>query len=112
MSFAEAAQRMLDSQYRTMGVAVLWTPAGAGQLTLTGLARLGEDSAPADGLGLAIVKPWTVRLRKTEVEEQSPTADPTQGDRLSIDGEAFVINGDPTRTGQRRLEWTCELAPS
>jgi hypothetical protein len=37
-------------------------------------------------------------------------ADPRPGDRLVIDGEAFVVQGEPVRD-RERLVWTIEVRP-
>ena len=45
-----------------------------------------------------------IDLRVTEVPAPRP------GDRLEIDGEAFLIQGEPTRD-RERLVWTVDLRP-
>ncbi|WP_075223197.1 head-tail joining protein [Acuticoccus yangtzensis] len=40
----------------------------------------------------------------------SEIAEPRPGDGFEIDGEAFVIQGEPTRD-RERLVWTVELRP-
>ena len=37
--------------------------------------------------------------------------DPRPGDRVEIDGEAFLIQGEPTRD-RERLAWTVDLRPA
>ena len=37
--------------------------------------------------------------------------DPRPGDRIEIDGEAFLIQGEPTRD-RERLVWTVDLRPA
>ena len=46
-----------------------------------------------------------VDLRVTEV------ATPRPGDRIEIDGEAFLIQGEPVRD-RERLVWTVDLRPA
>jgi hypothetical protein len=46
-----------------------------------------------------------VDLRVAEV------ATPRPGDRLEIDGDAFLIQGEPTRD-RERLVWTVDLRPA
>ena len=38
-------------------------------------------------------------------------ADPRPGDRIVIDGEAFVVQGEPVRD-RERLVWTLEVRPA
>ena len=38
-------------------------------------------------------------------------ANPRPGDRLEIDGDAFLIQGEPAR-GRERLVWTVDLRPA
>jgi hypothetical protein len=40
----------------------------------------------------------------------SEVADPRPGDRIIIDGEAFVVQGEPVRD-RERLVWTLEVRP-
>ena len=46
-----------------------------------------------------------IDLRAAEV------ANPRPGDRIEIDGEAFLIQGEPVRD-RERLVWTVELRPA
>jgi hypothetical protein len=46
-----------------------------------------------------------IDLRAAEV------ANPRPGDRIQIDGEAFLIQGEPVRD-RERLVWTVELRPA
>ena len=41
----------------------------------------------------------------------SAVAEPRPGDGFEIDGEAFVVQGEPTRD-RERLVWTVELRPA
>ncbi|MBP0440157.1 MULTISPECIES: head-tail joining protein [Phyllobacteriaceae] len=46
-----------------------------------------------------------IDLRAAEV------ANPRPGDRIEIEGEAFLIQGEPVRDGER-LVWTVDLRPA
>ena len=96
---------------------------------MTGCSRdpnLGRDATyePADGEPAAVrviarradavtefggARLWseTTRfdLRVAEV------ADPRPGDRIMIDGEAFVVQGEPVRD-RERLVWTLDVRPA
>ena len=41
----------------------------------------------------------------------SEVANPRPGDRIEIDGEAFLVQGEPLRD-RERLVWTVELRPA
>ena len=41
----------------------------------------------------------------------SEVASPRPGDRLVLDGEAFVVQGEPTRD-RERLVWTLDVRPA
>jgi len=64
---------------------------------------------PDDVTGFGEVRIWSetnrVDLRVAEV----PT--PRPGDRIEIDGEAFLIQGEPVRD-RERLVWTVDLRPA
>ena len=59
--------------------------------------------------GFAEVRLWSettrVDLRVTEV------ANPRPGDRIEIEGQAFLIQGEPVRD-RERLVWTVDLRPA
>ena len=59
------------------------------------------------GFGEARIWSETTRLdlRLAEV------SDPRPGDRIEIDGEAFLIQGEPVRD-RERLVWTVDLRPA
>jgi hypothetical protein len=59
------------------------------------------------GFGEARIWSETTRLdlRLAEV------ANPRPGDRIEIDGEAFLIQGEPVRD-RERLVWTVDLRPA
>jgi len=64
----------------------------ADEITSFGDARLWSETTRVD-------------LRVAEV------ANPRPGDRIEIDGEAFLIQGEPVRD-RERLVWTVDLRPA
>ncbi len=64
----------------------------ADEVTSFGEARLWSETTRVD-------------LRVAEVPEPRP------GDRIEIDGEAFLIQGEPVRD-RERLVWTVDLRPA
>ena len=76
---------------------------GAPQLVRAVMRRADEIT----GFGDARLWSETTRidLRVAEV------ANPRPGDRIEIDGEAFLIQGEPVRD-RERLVWTVDLRPA
>ena len=64
---------------------------------------------PDDVTGFSEARIWTettrLDLRLAEV------ANPRPGDRIEIDGEVFLIQGEPVRD-RERLVWTVDLRPA
>ena len=64
---------------------------------------------PDDVTGFGEARIWSettrLDLRLAEV------SDPRPGDRIEIDGEAFLIQGEPVRD-RERLVWTVDLRPA
>ena len=64
---------------------------------------------PDDVTGFGEARIWSettrLDLRLAEV------ANPRPGDRIEIDGEAFLIQGEPVRD-RERLVWTVDLRPA
>jgi hypothetical protein len=83
--------------------AVYITDGGAPRLVRVVTRRADEVT----GFGDARLWSETTRidLRVAEV------ATPRPGDRIEIDGEAFLIQGEPVRD-RERLVWTVDLRPS
>ena len=64
---------------------------------------------PDDVIAFGDTRIWSettrLDLRRAEV------ANPRPGDRIEIDGEAFLIQGEPVRD-RERLVWTVDLRPA
>ena len=69
-----------------------WSSRRADEITGFGEARLWSETTRID-------------LRVAEVPNPRP------GDRIEIDGEAFLIQGEPVRD-RERLVWTVDLRPA
>ena len=68
------------------------------------IARRADD---VSDFGDARLWSETTRIDLRVVEVQ----DPRPGDRIEIDGDAFLIQGDPVRD-RERLVWTVDLRPA
>ena len=101
-AFAEA----LDALFADAHLArdVVYTAEGGAPTLVKAILRRPDD---VTGFGDARLWSETTRidLRVTDV------ANPRPGDRLEIDGDAFLIQGEPTRD-RERLVWTVDLRPA
>jgi len=87
-----------------IGTEAIYTAGGGNPVLVRVVARRGDS---VTGFGEA--KLWSetqhFNLRVSEV------AAPRPGDRLEIDGEAFLIQGEPVRDPER-LIWSIEARPA
>jgi len=83
---------------------VVYTAEGGAPSLVRAILRRPDD---VTGFGEARIWSETTRLdlRLTEV------ATPRPGDRIEIDGEGFLIQGEPVRD-RERLVWTVDLRPA
>jgi hypothetical protein len=83
---------------------VIYTAEGGAPVLVRAILRRPDD---VTGFGEARIWSETTRLdlRLAEV------ATPRPGDRIEIDGEAFLIQGEPVRD-RERLVWTVDLRPA
>jgi hypothetical protein len=86
-----------------IGREAVYTAAGGAPVLVRVVARRADDTT---GFGEARIWSETTRvdLRVAEVSNPRP------GDRVEIDGEAFLIQGEPVRD-RERLVWTVDLRP-
>ncbi|GGB94863.1 hypothetical protein GCM10011363_09380 [Marivita lacus] len=87
-----------------IGVDAVYTADGGAPVLVRVVTRRADDIA---GFGDARIWSETTRfdLRVAEV------ANPRPGDRIEIDGEAFLIQSEPVRD-RDRLVWTVDLRPA
>ena len=87
-----------------LGRDVVYTAEGGAPALVRAILRRPDD---VTGFGEARLWSETTRvdLRVAEVPEPRP------GDRIEIDGEAFLIQGEPVRDSER-LVWTVDLRPA
>jgi len=101
-----AAAMALDALFADDNIArdAVYTPEGGAPVLVRAVARRADDIT---GFGDARLWSETTRvdLRVAEV------ANPRPDDRVEIDGEAFLIQGEPVRD-RERLVWTVDLRPA
>ena len=87
-----------------LGREVIYTAAADAPVLVRAILRRPDD---VTNFGNARIWSETTRLdlRLAEV------ANPRPGDRIEIDGDAFLVQGEPVRD-RERLVWTVELRPA
>ena len=102
----DAVAMALDALFADGNIAseAVYTPEG-GAPVLVQWSRAARTTSPASARRASGRKPRALDLRVAEV------ANPRPGDRLEIEGEAFLIQGEPVRD-RERLVWTVDLRPA
>jgi len=96
----------LDALFADDNIAseAVYTPEGGSPVLVRVVTRRADETT---GFGDARLWSETTRfdLRVADVSNPRP------GDRIEIDGEAFLIQGEPVRD-RERLVWTVDLRPA
>ena len=100
-AFAAAIEMLFADP--NIGVAATYTPEGGAQVLVRVVARR-ADAVTEFGDARLWSETTRIDLRVTEVPQPRP------GDRIEIDGDAFLIQGEPVRD-RERLVWTVDLRP-
>lgn len=87
-----------------IGLDAVYTAEGGAPLLVRAVARR-ADEVTSFGDARLWSETTRVDLRMAEVPAPRP------GDRIEIDGEAFLIQGEPVRD-RERLIWTVDLRPA
>jgi hypothetical protein len=99
--FAEA----IDDLFADPNLArdAVWQPGGTGAPVTVRIVLRRPDRIGGFGETRLVAAASVVEVRTAEV------ATLAQGDVFDIDGDSFVVQGEPVRDGER-LVWTAELA--
>jgi hypothetical protein len=101
-----AVSEAIDGLFRDTNIAreAVYTPEGGAPRLIRVVTRRADE---VTGFGDARLWSETTRvdLRAREI------AAPRPGDRIEIDGEGFLIQGEPVRD-RERLIWTVDLRPA
>ena len=100
--FADAVETLFGDP--NMARDAVYTPAG-GAPQLVRVVTLRADDIASFGDARLWSETTRIDLRVAEV------ANPRPGDRVEIDGDAFLIQGEPVRD-RERLVWTIDLRPA
>ena len=95
----------MDATFAAFGIDVLYTPAGEEPVSVRVIARR-PDTIVGFGDTRIHAETATFELRASEV------ANPRPGDQLVVDGQTFVIQGEPERRDPDRLVWTLDVRPA
>ena len=102
----DAVAMALDALFADGNIAseAVYTPDGGVPVLIRVVTRRADD---VSGFGDARIWSETTRidLRVAEVPAPRP------GDRIEMDGQAFLIQGEPVRD-RERLVWTIDLRPA
>ena len=98
------SQMAVDAVFFTFGVAATFTPNGGDPIAVTIIAKR-PDEVVGFGDTRIHAETATFEVRASEV------ANPRPGDRLQVDGQEYVIQGEP-RADRDRLVWTLDTHPA
>ena len=103
MSAFDAAIEMLFAD-PNIGVEAIYTADGGAPVLVRLIARRADDVTEFGDARL-----WSETTRVDLQVAEVPN--PRPGDRIEIDGDAFLIQGEPVRD-RERLVWTVDLRPA
>jgi len=103
MTVFAAAIEMLFADLN-IGVEAIYTSDGGAPVVVRAILRR-PDEVTSFGDARLWSETTRIDLRAAEVQ------DPRPGERIEIDGEAFLIQGEPVRD-RERLVWTVDLRPA
>jgi hypothetical protein len=94
-----AFQGAVDATFAAFGIDAVYTPAGGDPIPVRVIARR-PDTIVGFGETRIHAETATFEVRASEV------GNPHAGDQLTVDGETFVVQGEPERRDPDRLVWT------
>jgi hypothetical protein len=97
-------QGAVDAAFAAFGIDALYTPTGGEPVSVRVIAKR-PDTIVGFGDTRIHAKTATFDLRASEV------ANPRPDDQLIVDGQTFVIQGEPERRDPDQLVWTLDVRP-
>jgi hypothetical protein len=101
----EAFAGAVEATFAAFGIDAVYTPMGGDPVTVRVIARR-PDTIVGFGETRLHAETATFEIRASEV------AAPRPGDQLTVDGEGFVVQGEPERRDPDRLVWTVDVMPA
>jgi hypothetical protein len=95
----------VDATFAAFGIDALYTPAGGEPEAVQVIARRPDTIV---GFGETRIHAETAifEVRVSEVASPRPV------DQLTLDGQAFIVQGEPERRDPDRLVWTLDVRPA
>jgi hypothetical protein len=98
-------QSAVDATFAAFGIDAVYTPAGGEPVSVRVIARR-PDTIVGFGDTRIHAETAAFELRASEVVNPQPD------DQLVVDGETFVIQGEPQRRDPDRLVWSLDVRPT
>jgi hypothetical protein len=95
----------VDASFAAFGVEAIYTPMGGDPIMVRVIARR-PDTIVGFGETRIHAETATFEVKTSEVTEPSP------GDQLVVNGDSFVVQGEPERRDPDRLVWTVDVMPA
>jgi hypothetical protein len=95
----------VDATFVAFGIDGVYTPTGGDPVPVRVIAKR-PDTIVGFGETRVHAETATFEVRASEV------ANPRPDDQLIVDGETFVIQGEPERRDPDRLVWTVDARPA
>jgi hypothetical protein len=92
----------VDATFAAFGIDAVYTPAGGEPVSVRVIARR-PDTIVGFGETRIHAETATFELRVSDVANARPD------DQLSVNGETFVVQGEPERRDADRLVWTLDM---
>jgi hypothetical protein len=100
-----AFQDAVDATFAAFGIDATYTPAGGEPVPVRAIARR-PDTIVGFGETRIQAETATFEVRASEI------ANPRPDDQLIVDGQTFVVQGEPERRDPDRLVWTLDVRPA
>ena len=100
----EAFSGEMDATFTAFGVDAVYEAVGGNPITVRVIVRR-PDTIVGFGETRIHAETASFEIRASEVSAPQP------GDQLTVDGENFVIQGEPERRDPDRLVWTVDVRP-
>jgi hypothetical protein len=97
-------QAAVDATFAAFGIDAIYTPAGGEPVPVRIIAKR-PDTIVGFGDTRVHTETATFELRASEVPNPRPD------DQLIVDGQTFVIQGEPERPDPDRLVWSLDTRP-
>jgi hypothetical protein len=96
---------VVDAAFAAFGIDAVYTPQGGEPVPVRVIARR-PDTIVGFGETRIHAETATFEVRASEF------ANPRPGDQLAVDGDTFLIQGEPERRDPDRLVWSLDVRPA